>query len=200
MAETGQVRGELTDSSVAPEGQGTGRAAAALLDGIFRRSPVARRSLLLAVAVLIGAGSAPSLVAQSAVQERELVNVDSRGVALQGYDPVSFFSAGAPAKGRAELSARHGRATYHFSTEANRAAFEADPTRYAPQFGGFCAWAVSRGYTAKVEIDTWQIVDGRLILNYNSGVKQKFNEDQAGNLRRADGNWPDLVRKEGKTP
>lgn len=156
--------------------------------------------MLLAVAVLIGAGSAPSLVAQAPVQERELVNLDSRGVALQGYDPVSFFTAGAPVKGRPALSVRHGRATYHFSTEENRAAFEAEPSRYTPQFGGFCAWAVSRGYTAKVEIDTWQVVDGRLILNYNSGVKQKFNEDQAGNLRRADGNWPDLVRKEGKTP
>lgn len=156
--------------------------------------------MLLAVAVFIGAGSAPNLIAQAPVPERELVNVDSRGVALQGYDPVAFFTAGAPVKGRPELSARHGQATYHFATDENRTAFEAEPSRYTPQFGGFCAWAVSRGYTAKVEIDTWQVVDGRLILNYNSGVKQKFNEDQAGNLRRADGNWPDLVRKEGKTP
>lgn len=156
--------------------------------------------MLSAVAFLIGAGLTPNLVAQAPVPERELVNVDSRGVALQGYDPVSFFTAGAPVKGRPELSARHGLATYHFATDENRVAFEAEPSRYTPQFGGFCAWAVSRGYTAKVEIDTWQVVDGRLILNYNGGVKQKFNEDQAGNLRRADGNWPDLVRKEGKTP
>jgi len=119
-------------------------------------------------------------------------------VALQGYDPVSFFTAGAPVKGKADLSARHGSATYYFASEESRAAFEAEPERYTPQFGGFCAWAVSRGYTAKVEIDTWQVVDGRLILNYDRGVKRKFNEDVAGNLRRADGNWPGLVRKEGK--
>ncbi len=156
--------------------------------------------MLLAVALLAGTGSVPDLAAQAPVMERELVNVDSRGVALQGYDPVSFFAEGAPVKGRPELSVRHGLATYHFSTEESRAAFEAEPSRYTPQFGGFCAWAVSRGYTAKVDIDTWQVVDGRLILNYNIGVKQKFNEDKAGNLQRADGNWPDLVGKEGKAP
>lgn len=158
------------------------------------------RSILTALVLLAAVISWPELAAQTPVAERELVNVDSRGVALQGYDPVSFFAAGAPVKGRPELSVRQGRATYHFSSEENRAAFEADPARYTPQFGGFCAWAVSRGYTAKVDIDTWQLVDGRLILNYNNGVKQKFNEDQASNLRRAEANWPDLVRKEGKTP
>ncbi len=159
---------------------------------------MSHRSLLLLTAVLL-AGPAPELAGQ-ATTDRVLVNVDSRGVALEGYDPVSFFSAGAPVKGRAELSVSHGGATYHFSTEENRAAFEQEPARYTPQFGGFCAWAVSRGYTAKVEIDTWQIVDGRLILNYDKGVKRRFNEDIAGNLRRADGNWPGLVQEKGRAP
>lgn len=157
-----------------------------------------RIHLVLTAAALFTAGPLADLSGQAPVGERELVNVDSRGVALQGYDPVSFFIAGAPVKGKPDLSVRHGSATYYFASEESRAAFEAEPERYTPQFGGFCAWAVSRGYTAKVEIDTWQVVDGRLILNYDRGVKRKFNEDVAGNLRRADGNWPDLVRKEGK--
>lgn len=159
-----------------------------------------RRSLfLLATVLLLGAGLPPGAAGQSA-PERILVNVDKNGLALEGYDPVSFFTAGAPIKGRSDLTLRHAGATYRFATEENRAAFEAEPARYVPQFGGFCAWAVSKGYTAKVEISTWQIVDGRLILNYSDGVRKQFDADRAGNLRRADGNWPGLVEKEGKTP
>jgi len=159
-----------------------------------------RRSLLLlATFLLLGAGLPHSAISQSA-PERTLVNVDKNGLALEGYDPVSFFAAGAPIKGRSDLTFRHAGAMYRFSTEENRAAFEAGPGRYVPQFGGYCAWAVSKGYTAKVEISTWQIVDGRLILNYSDGVRKKFDEDRAGNLLRADGNWPGLVEKEGKTP
>lgn len=127
-----------------------------------------------------------------------LVNVDKRGVALQGYDAVSFFADGRPAKGDPSLSARYEGATWYFSTPEHKAAFEAMPERYAPAFGGFCAYGASRGYTASVEINTWQIVAGRLLLNYSQSVRRKFDSNQAENLRKADANWPGIVAREGR--
>jgi YHS domain-containing protein len=127
-----------------------------------------------------------------------LVNVNDKGVALQGYDPVSFFSNGHPAKGDPTLSVRHDGATYWFATAENKATFEAAPERYVPAFGGYCAYGASNGYTAPVEIDTWQIVAGRLLLNYNKSIRKKFDADRAAYLRKADANWPGIVEKEGK--
>jgi len=129
---------------------------------------------------------------------KTLVNVNAKGIALQGHDPVAFFSDSRPAKGDSALSARHEGATYWFATAENKAAFEAAPERYTPAFGGYCAYGASNGYTAPVEIGTWQIVDGRLLLNYNQSIRKKFDADRAAYLRKADSNWPGIVEKEGK--
>ncbi|MGB8464443.1 MAG: YHS domain-containing (seleno)protein, partial [Terrimicrobiaceae bacterium] len=79
----------------------------------------------------------------------------------------------------------------------NKAAFDADPANYEPQFGGFCAWAVSRGYTAPVDPDAFQIVNGRLLLQYSPSVRKDFAKDVEGNLKKADANWPSIVEKKG---
>ena len=124
----------------------------------------------------------------------ELVNATNVSkIALQGYDPVAFFSDGKPAKGSPAASSMHGGYTYLFASDAHKREFDANPEKYKPAYGGFCAFGVSNGKLFPVEIDTWEIVDGRLILQYNQDVKKKFAKDKAGNFRKAEANWPKLV-------
>ena len=138
--------------------------------------------------------AAPATMAAPA---KTLVNVDRHGLGLAGYDPVAFFTDSAALRGDSTHRASFGGATYWFASEAHRALFQADPAKYVPQFGGYCAYGASRGYAAKVEIDTWQIIDGRLTLNYNKDVQRTFNQDVAGYLRKANENWAGIVEREG---
>jgi YHS domain-containing protein len=123
----------------------------------------------------------------------ELVNADSHAkIALQGYDPVAFFTDGQPTKGSPLVSATHQGYSYLFASEAHKAEFEKHPEKYLPAYGGYCAFGVSKGKLFPVEIDTWEIVGGRLVLQYNQDVKKKFAADKEANLRKAEANWPKL--------
>ncbi len=130
-------------------------------------------------------------------QTKTLLNLDKNGVAIQGYDPVAFFAQNKPVKGRAEFESSYKGARYLFASADDKALFEANPAKYEPQFGGFCAYAASRGHTAPIKIEAWQIVNGRLLMQYDLGVKKDFNKDPQGNLQKADKNWPSIVAKEG---
>lgn len=125
----------------------------------------------------------------------QAMNLDKDGVAIQGYDPVAFFTDKKPVKGKPAISSKSGGATYHFSSEANKKAFDAEPAKYIPQFGGYCAYGVSKGDLVKIEVDAFQIVDGRLLLQYDKKIRDKFNVDQKGFLKRADANWPTVSKK-----
>jgi hypothetical protein len=116
-------------------------------------------------------------------------NLDSRGLALRGYDPVAYFS-GRPTAGRAELTAIHDGATYRFASAENRAAFVAEPTRFLPAYGGFCAWAAAQGYKADADPEAYTVVGDRLFLNYDRKVQADWAEDVPGNIAKADANWP----------
>ncbi len=118
----------------------------------------------------------------------------SRGVAIDGTDPVAYFTEGKPVKGKAAHTVQWNGATWQFASDANKAAFEADPAKYAPQYGGYCAWAVSQGYTASTDPDAWKIVDGKLYLNYSRGVQRRWEGNIPGNIQSADGNWPRLEK------
>lgn len=131
-------------------------------------------------------------------QTKSLLNLDKTGVAIQGYDPVAFFTDNRPVKGDAKFPARHNGANYLFASKEHRDTFKADPTKYEPAFGGYCAYGVSRGKLVEIDVDAFQIVDGRLLLQYSKGVRKDFNEDSKGNLTKADANWPTLVEKKGK--
>lgn len=122
----------------------------------------------------------------------ELVNVDKQGLALQGYDPVAYFTANTAVKGDPAITTTFGGATYRFASTENRQTFETEPVKYAPQFGGFCAYAVSKGKTAKIDPTAFEIVDGRLLLQYDHSILRTFNQDTAGNLAKADANWPKI--------
>ena len=131
-------------------------------------------------------------------QTKSLLNLDKSGLAIQGYDPVAFFTEGKPVKGKPELGLRHNGALYNFATKEHRAAFKAEPAKYEPAFGGYCAYGVSRAKLIEIDVEAFQIVEGRLLLQYSKGVRTDFNKDTKGNLTKADGNWPVLVAKKGK--
>lgn len=137
------------------------------------------------------------LLAVSPVMAKNLVYTTGNQLALAGHDPVAFFTDSEPVVGLASITASHRGATYRFASEANRKAFTSDPNRYAPQFGGYCAFGVSLGSLFPTKIETWQIIDGRLVLNKDLGVKKKFDKNKAKNLAKADSNWPGLVAKKG---
>jgi YHS domain-containing protein len=123
--------------------------------------------------------------------EEGKVNRTRDGVGIRGYDPVAYFD-GAPTKGKAEIAYTYQETIYHFASVANRDRFARSPARFVPQYGGFCAWAVSRGYTATIDPLAWKIVADRLYLNYSTGVQKMWEQDEQGNIKRADGNWPNI--------
>ena len=125
-------------------------------------------------------------------------NLDKNGVAIQGYDPVAFFTQNKPVKGSAEFQSGYKGATYYFASAEDKSAFDAIPAKYEPQFGGYCAYGVSQGHLAPVKIEAFQIVNARLLMQYDLEVKGTFNKDQAGNLQKADKNWPGLMEKKGR--
>jgi len=131
-------------------------------------------------------------------QNKTLLNLDKQGVAIQGYDPVAFFTQNKPVKGRPEFESKYNGARYLFATAEDKATFDANPAKYEPQFGGFCAYAASQNHTAPVKIEAFQIVNGRLLMQYDLDVQKTFNKDTQGNLQKADRNWPGIVQKEGK--
>jgi YHS domain-containing protein len=129
---------------------------------------------------------------------KTLQNLDKNGVAIQGYDPVAFFTQNKPVKGNAEFQSKYKGAIYYFASAEDKNTFDAAPAKYEPQFGGYCAYGLSQGHLAPVKIEAFQIVNGRLLMQYDLDVKGNFNKDQAGNLQKADQNWPGLVDKKGR--
>lgn len=137
------------------------------------------------------------LVASAAAAS--LVNTSgASGIALNGYDPVAFFTQSKPMHGSPSISVQHEGATYLFSTEAHQKLFAKNPGKYAPQCGGFCAYGVGVGALFPVDINTWQIKDGKLYLNLNPEILNAFNGDLEGNVKKARKGWPKMVKQHGK--
>ena len=114
------------------------------------------------------------------------------GLAIRGFDPVAYFEQARPVRGSERFSHEWMGTTWRFATRDHRDAFAADPEAYAPQYGGYCAWAVSRGDTASIDPQAWRIVDGKLYLNYSPRIQRRWERDVPGNIDRADVNWPRL--------
>jgi hypothetical protein len=144
-----------------------------------------RRQLLLAAPC----AAAVTLNGKSLVDP---VNKDGNGAAVEGYDVVAYFDQGRPAMGSPAFSHSWMGATWRFASQQSRDRFAADPARYAPQYGGYCSWAVSQGYTAKIDPEAWKIVNGKLYLNYNKKVQQKWERDAPALIEKANRNWPNL--------
>jgi YHS domain-containing protein len=143
--------------------------------------------------VIVGAALLVAAAAAYAGELKPAVN-KSGEVAIKGYDMVAY-TTGTPAKGEARFAYTWNGATWHFVSAANRDDFARQPEKYVPQFGGYCAWAVSRGYTADVDPEAWKIVEGRLYLNYSKSVQRRWEQDVPGNIQKAQANWPGVLAK-----
>ena len=116
------------------------------------------------------------------------------GTAIDGTDPISYFTEGRPVVGDADITHKWNGATWRFTSAENRDRFAASPEKYAPQYGGYCAWAVSQGYTASTDPDAWSIVDGKLYLNYSKSVQKNWEKDVPGHITSANKNWPKVLK------
>jgi YHS domain-containing protein len=126
----------------------------------------------------------------------ELVNVAGASeVALNGYDPVAFFTDARPTNGNFKITATHRGATYYFANKDHKNIFTQDPDKHAPQNGGFCTFGVSVGALFPVDINTWQVYNDKLYLNLNPDILEMFKKDMDRNIVKAATNWPGLVEK-----
>ena len=147
-----------------------------------------RSAVLAALSALLAAGR---------VQAREPPVYTSlfSNAGAGGYDVLAYFTDGKPVKGDSRFAHTWQGAEWRFTSAEHRDRFAADPERYAPQYGGYCAWAVSQGYTASGDPNFWRIVDGRLYLNYDAAVQRKWEQDIPGFIAAANRNWPAVLDK-----
>ena len=135
-----------------------------------------------------------SLALASAAFAIDAINSTTFGdVAIGGYDPVAYFTDGKPVKGSKEFTFEWMDATWRFASAEHRDLFRADPEKYAPQYGGYCAYAVSQGSTAGIDPAAWTIVDGKLYLNYDKDIQAKWTAKRDEYIRAADANWPKIL-------
>jgi YHS domain-containing protein len=130
----------------------------------------------------------------SCSQKKPEIFTDS-AQAIRGYDPVAYFTEEKPVKGNDQFSFKWKDATWYFASQQNLDSFTKDPEKYAPQYGGYCAYGCSRGKKAPVDPYAWTIVDGKLYLNNSLQVKEKWMQDEKGNIEQADINWPAIKDK-----
>jgi YHS domain-containing protein len=143
-----------------------------------------RELLVLMAAAGIAVGSAAGAASPQGL------NTDADGVMLRGYDPVAYFTEGAPVEGSAAFTAEHDGAAYRFASAANRERFVADPVRYVPAYGGYCALGTAMGRKFDGDPQLWRIVEDRLFLNVNAGAQERWLSDTMGFIASADNNWP----------
>ena len=148
-----------------------------------------RRTLLKAA---IAAPALAALHAVPAVASVPAVYAED-GIAVDGTDVVAYFTQGAPVAGDPAIVYDWNGVTWRFASIENRDAFAADPTRFAPQYGGYCAWAVSEGYTASTTPEAWRIVDDKLYLNYSRRIQRRWEKDIPGRITSGDAQWPRLI-------
>jgi YHS domain-containing protein len=125
----------------------------------------------------------------SAAEEINIVD----GYAVHGYDVVAYFTEGKPVPGNNRYTAKHDGATYRFASAAHRDAFAANPAKYAPQYGGYCAFGTAMGRKFDGDPQAWAIVDDKLYLNLNSDVQSRWKQNIPGFIKGAENNWP-LIR------
>ncbi|WP_428408227.1 YHS domain-containing (seleno)protein [Hyphococcus sp.] len=146
------------------------------------------RNSLAAVAFLVAAIAPAAAFAEDPVYTGRFSNL-----AVDGYDPVAYFTEGEPVKGDKNFAADYNGAQWRFASADNLAAFKADPEKYAPQYGGYCAWAISQNYTARGNPMNWTIVEDKLYLNYNNEIQKRWEADIPSFIAKADENWPGVL-------
>ena len=143
--------------------------------------------------ILAYAAAAPfaSLAAPAFAMTPKVYN--EGGIAIDGSATVAYFDENGPVRGSPEFAVDWNGATWQFANAENLAKFEANPEAYAPQYGGYCAFAVSKGYTASTVPEAWSIHDGKLYLNFSRTVRARWALNKRANIEAADANWPDVL-------
>ncbi|MEO1538061.1 MAG: YHS domain-containing (seleno)protein [Pseudomonadota bacterium] len=148
-----------------------------------------RRSFLAASAAAVPAAALFSQPASAATPPVYA----SGGVAINGYDPVGYFTEGKAVKGLPEFTSAWDGATVQFASAENKAMFDAEPEKFAPKYGGYCAYAVSKGYTASTDPEAWSIHEDRLYLNFSKSVRALWAARKRHHIEQADANWPSVL-------
>ncbi|KOO13995.1 hypothetical protein AKJ18_15470 [Vibrio xuii] len=120
------------------------------------------------------------------------MSVDDNDLAIQGYDPVAYFTDAGAVQGDPQFSATYKNAIYHFASSENRDQFKANPQTFAPQYGGYCAFGVAMGKKFETDPQAWKIEDGKLYLNLDKTVQQRWLEDTQGFIQDANTNWTSI--------
>jgi len=143
--------------------------------------------------LLIGSlASAIVCLAAPATAAVDPVEKDGKGVAVKGYDVVAYFTQSKPVKGTQQFTHQWNGATWQFASAADRDLFAADPAKYAPQYGGYCAYGVSQNHAVPIDPEAWRIIEGKLYLNYSKSVQKTWLEDPPKRIEEANRNWPGL--------
>ncbi|NNC35920.1 MAG: YHS domain-containing protein [Acidimicrobiales bacterium] len=151
------------------------------------------RTIYLTFALLVVPLSVTALSAENAyAQKAEVYTSIRNNFGAGGYDVVSFHK-GSPVKGDMKHLAEYKRAQWRFATEANLASFLEEPEKYAPAYGGYCAWAIANNKLAKGSPKHWSIVDGVLYLNFNKRIKNKWLDDTEGFIEKGNAVWPEIL-------
>lgn len=151
--------------------------------------PFSRRRFLTMIAALPAAALIPQVVLAATPKV-----YSEQGTAVDGTDVVAYFTQGAPIAGNPDIMHTWNGVVWRFFNADNRDAFAADPEKYAPQYGGYCAYAVSEGYTASTTPEAWRIENGKLYLNYSRRIQRRWERDIPGRITAADANWPDVLK------
>ena len=134
------------------------------------------------------------LISTTSFAQKSATFIDD-GKAIRGYDPVAYFTAGKPIRGNDQFVFEWNNAKWYFASKQNLELFKTNPAKYAPQYGGYCAYGLSNGYKAPVDTDAWTIDNGKLYLNYNLDVREEWNKDRKERIQKADKNWPSVKDK-----
>jgi YHS domain-containing protein len=155
------------------------------------------KKIIITIAVVVVAGLAAGyfFLKEPVFKASEgfLTNVNNKGVIIEGYDPVAYFTDNKPIMGKPEFSEHYEGGTYWFASKEHHDLFKVNPGKYAPQYGAFCGYAVSVGKLRPVDPTIYQIENGRLILQHTKEAYDLFNENLKSSITKADQNWPGLV-------
>lgn len=149
-----------------------------------RRNIIKRCSTLCTLTICI------AWLLSSSIQAGEFF--ERNNLAIDGYDPVAYFTEQKPVRGSSEFRSDFQGSTFQFASAAHRDAFAADPSKYAPQYGGYCAFGMAKGYKAKIDPAAFTVVRDRLYLNYSESVRTRWLSDIPMYIQKADANWPEV--------
>lgn len=155
-------------------------------------------SFLAFFSFLLAACQSPSENVQPATDPDTYANLNAEGIILDGYDPVAFFTDSMPVKGLSEFQSNYKGAIYQFASAEHKSLFDGNPEQYKVLYGGWCAYAISLGRIAPIDINTWSIVDGHLVIQHNDRAVRGWNKDVKGNFEKAQKYWPFVAGNKGK--